>query len=90
MEKENKEGTLSDKAAAKKGGPTFGDSILDSQTQHQAFTKVNEEWIKQCRTFEQMLADARKFQITCKDIDGVKLHDIQILRGRLMCLNWKR
>lgn len=71
-------------AEANKKQSYQGDTLRNSQERHQAFTHVAAEWIKKCLTFEQMIAEAKRFQDTCKDVGGLSLSDLKVKDGQVL------
>lgn len=79
--------TLSEQAKEKKGNEvTAGDQLRESQKNelHQAFTHVNKEWIKQTKTFEELLKEAKEFQSLCKDVGGLELNQLSAKDGKIL------
>jgi len=76
---ENK--TLAEKAGKKDSYE--GDFVLESQKTHEAFTHVNEDWLKKSPTFEQVLKQGKEYQERFEDIDGKTLGALSSSEGRL-------
>lgn len=76
--------TLSKQAEARDLGVRQGDVLRDNQVRHEAFDKVNKEWLLKCPTFESVIKEVENFEKTCDDLEDVKLSDLKIVNAKVV------
>lgn len=76
--------TLSQQAAERDLGVRQGDVLRDNQVRHEAFDKVNKEWLLKCPTFESVIKKVSEFEKTCEDIDNVPVSELKVLNAKVI------